>query len=232
MSNKLQVVRPAPINKLMIIGAIHINKKGIRALIILCLSACLPVQASNAFVYEEQDGTVWLTNFHPKTLHKNKYTYRGTYGWSATTQACHKLTLAEQRQRERPYERVIDIYANQYGISPWLIKSIIWTESCFDSNAVSRVGAEGLMQLMPGTAKELGVKNSFDPIANIQSGVLYFSDLLKRFDQNVRFALAAYNAGPGAVSKYGGIPPYKETQKYVSKVLNKYRAYVKQAASR
>ena len=216
----------------MIIGAIHIKKTSVRALIILCLSACLPVQASNAFVYEEQDGTVWLTNFHPKTLYKNKYTYRGTYGRSATKQSCRKLTLAEQRQRERPYERVIDIYANQYGISPWLIKSIIWTESCFDSNAVSRVGAEGLMQLMPGTAKELGVKNSFDPIANIQSGVLYFSDLLKQFDQNVRFALAAYNAGPGAVSKYGGIPPYKETQKYVSKVLKKYRGYVKQAASR
>ena len=190
----------------------------------------LPADASNAYVYEEQDGTVWLTNFHPAALSKKKYKYIGTYGWSASNQSCYRLTSAQRRQREKPYERIINLSASEYGISPWLIKSIIWAESCFDSNAVSRVGAEGLMQLMPDTAKALGVKNSFDPIANIRSGVFYFSDLLKQFDQNVRFALAAYNAGPTTVSKYGGIPPYKETQQYVKKVLKKYRGYVKQAA--
>lgn len=215
----------------MVFKTTQVKKITLRALIILCTVVALPVVASDAFIYEEQDGTVWLTNLHPKALNKKKYTYVGTYSRSVNNQSCYRLTSTQQRQREKPYERIIDLYANQYGISPWLIKSIIWAESCFDSNAVSRVGAEGLMQLMPGTAKALGVKNSFDPIANIQSGVFYFSDLLKRFDQNVKFALAAYNAGPTTVSKYGGIPPYKETQQYVSKVLKKYRGYVKQAAS-
>ncbi len=107
---------------------------------------------------------------------------------------------------------------NKYGISPAVIKSVIQAESGFRQSAVSRAGALGLMQLMPGTARGLGV-NPMDPVQNIDGGVRYLRQQLDRF-RSLDQALAAYNAGPGAVIKYGGIPPYTETQNYVQKVMN------------
>jgi soluble lytic murein transglycosylase-like protein len=98
-------------------------------------------------------------------------------------------------------------------------------ESCFDSRAVSRVGAQGLMQLMPYTAQKLGVSNSFDPDENIRGGVQYLGNLIKRFNNNVEFALAGYNAGPLNVEKYKGVPPFKETQSYLKRVMTHYRRY-------
>lgn len=106
-----------------------------------------------------------------------------------------------------------------------LIKAIIAVESCFDTHAVSRVGAQGLMQLMPATAAELGVRNAFSATQNIQGGVRYFRNMLDRFEHNIELALAAYNAGPRAVERYGGIPPYAETQTYVQRVLMHYSRY-------
>ena len=105
------------------------------------------------------------------------------------------------------------------------MKAIIANESGFNANATSGVGAAGLMQLMPGTAADLGVADSYDPAQNVSGGTRYIRGLLDRFKGDLPKAIAAYNAGPGAVEKYGGIPPYPETQNYVQNVLASYDKY-------
>lgn len=122
------------------------------------------------------------------------------------------------------YGHIIQQAAKKFDLPDRLISSVIQHESNFDSNAVSHAGAQGLMQLMPGTAKFLGVKNSFDPEQNITGGARYLRQMLNQFNGNIEHALAAYNAGPGNVKKFGGIPPFKETQNYVSKVLNTFNS--------
>ncbi|MHC8517516.1 lytic transglycosylase domain-containing protein [Sporosarcina sp. ITBMC105] len=122
---------------------------------------------------------------------------------------------------DNQFTHVIRQAADAYNLPEQLISSVIRQESNFNPDAISHAGATGLMQLMPGTAKYLGVKNSFDPEQNIMGGAKYLRQMLNQFG-DVELALAAYNAGPGNVKKYGGIPPFKETQRYVATVLNYY----------
>jgi soluble lytic murein transglycosylase-like protein len=116
-------------------------------------------------------------------------------------------------------DKVIDSTAQKYGVDPTLIQQIVKAESGFDSNATSQAGAMGLMQLMPSTAASYGVQNAYDATQNLDGGTHFLKDLLDRFQGNVPLTLAAYNAGPGAVDKYQGVPPYKETQAYVQKIM-------------
>jgi soluble lytic murein transglycosylase-like protein len=131
------------------------------------------------------------------------------------------LTVAPKNETsvETQIDEAIKSAAAQFDLDPDLIRAIIKQESNFDPNDVSKTGAMGLMQLMPETAKLMGVENPLDIKENIRGGAKYIKELLNAFDGDVALALAAYNAGPGAVRKHGGVPPYKETQDYVPKVL-------------
>ena len=156
------------------------------------------------------------------------------------TQEITELPSFEEVLREKPVEplkfklaeplkttkgeilNIVDNVAERLGVNKKLVTSIITQESGFNPNAVSSAGAKGLMQLMPQTAKEMGVLNPFSPQQNIEGGVRYLKKMLDKYNGNVILALAAYNAGPANVDKYGGVPPFKETQNYVKSVLSHY----------
>lgn len=138
--------------------------------------------------------------------------------------------LKPYHKRIKPYESFIADTAKKYNVEPELVKAVVYAESSGNPKARSSVGAGGLMQLMPGTARMLGVANRFDPEQNIEGGVKYIRKMLDRFGDEEQ-ALAAYNAGPGNVRKYGGVPPFRETQKYIKKVRD-YRDRMKKEVKR
>ncbi|PKN19146.1 MAG: lytic transglycosylase [Deltaproteobacteria bacterium HGW-Deltaproteobacteria-6] len=131
-----------------------------------------------------------------------------------------------------PLQELVNRTAGKYGIDSDLVYAVIKTESNFNAKAVSRKGAKGLMQLMPGTAASLGVMDCFHPGDNIDGGIRYLSYLINLYAGDLSLALAAYNAGEGAVAKYGGIPPYAETKSYVRLVLANYERYRRKTAGR
>jgi len=130
------------------------------------------------------------------------------------------------RQREAQYSQLIDQAAERESVQPALLRAVIAVESSFNARAVSRAGAQGLMQLHPATARRYGVGDPFDAVQNLSGGAHYLRDLLKRYHNNLELVLAAYNAGEEAVDRHGGrIPPYRETREYVPAVLKWYRQF-------
>ena len=139
-----------------------------------------------------------------------------------------RTTAARAGGREGEYRGIIREYAEKYGVDVALVKAMIHAESAFNPDAVSPKGARGLMQLLPLTARRHGVSNLHDPRQNIRAGVGHLRWLLDQFNDDVTLAIAAYNAGPGNVARYGGLPPYPETRTYVAKVLRLRREYLRQ----
>lgn len=135
------------------------------------------------------------------------------------------LNSSGERASKGEINELIDTYSSKNGLDADFVRAVVKQESGFNPNAKSKCGAMGLMQLMPSTAKGLGVTNALDAEQNIYGGTKYLKGLLDRFGNNKELALAAYNAGPNAVKKYGGIPPYAETQRYVKNIISMYDRY-------
>ena len=168
-----------------------------------------------------QDGVRHYTSKRPANLAKATAVRTIKYSFMETCFACAAkpgVNFGKIRLNLDAYRDEITVAAATYGVDEAIVRAIIHAESAFNPNALSRVGAQGLMQLMPATAKRFGVSNAFDPAQNIRGGVQYLSWLLKRFNGDLTLAAAGYNAGEGAVDKYKGVPPYSETRRYVERV--------------
>ncbi|MGE0703312.1 MAG: lytic transglycosylase domain-containing protein [Vicinamibacterales bacterium] len=185
----------------------------------LAVAACLALYAVPAsaqiYTYRDAEGRLVLSNV--PQARPGQPMMIGLY---PVAEAGPTRTTSEtSADRGTPYEGLIQHHAQLNGIRADLVRAVIQVESGFNHTAVSPKGAMGLMQLMPGTAAQLGVGNPFNPAENVRAGVTYLRQLLDRYDNDETLALAAYNAGPGAVDRYGEtVPPYRETQNYVVKV--------------
>ena len=183
-------------------------------LVLLCsLCSVSKASAEGAYRLVDDEGVIHMTNA-PNDPH-----YRPISGFSAT--ASGWLRFPPGMSLSSAFSQEIRETAVRYGVDPSLVEAVIRIESAFNPWAISPKGALGLMQLMPRTASALGVRDAFNPRQNIEGGVRHLRYLLDRYPGNVPLALAAYNAGEGAVDSYGGIPPYLETQQYVQKVLDR-----------
>ena len=186
-----------------------------------------PPLSADIYKYIDKHGRVTLTD--TPTSNNFKRLVKTWKGWE---EAKSSIALKDFKKNQKLYTTTINHYAEQYGLPKSLLHAVVSTESAYDPNAMSRAGAVGLMQLMPGTAKRYGVDNRRNASENLKGGTQYLRDLLKMFDNNLQLALAAYNAGEGAVKEYGNkIPPYKETRQYIEKVLKYYKEYRASMAS-
>lgn len=200
-----------------------INVVFLAAAAVLMLSGAA---SADFYRYVDEEGVVHITNVPTTTRYKWMMSERKTKAGNSTVSSSYKKTTYSTKiPTNTKYEDIIYNAAERYGIDPKLVKAIVKAESDFDSSAVSVAGARGLMQLMPETARIMGVRDIHDPEENVEGGIRYLSKLLKMFDWKIPLAVAAYNAGENAVLKYGTIPPYSETQTYVKRVLYYYGKY-------
>ena len=193
-------------------------------------AACLLVPSvglADIYKYVDQYGRVYLTD---KPSHSGfKQLVKTWKGWSESAAA--RIDFSQLAANRRRFGGNIEAAARDHQLPLALVHAVITAESAYDPNAVSRAGAVGLMQLMPATAERYGVRDRKDPVANIAGGTRYLRDLLGMFNNDVRLAVAAYNAGENAVLSYGRqVPPYAETQAYVKAVLQYYREYERKLA--
>ena len=190
----------------------------------LFVFACLLGSQSllaEVYKFTDKDGIVHYTNVRPA----NQKVVTFSFPCYASDSTCNQLDWEKIPLNRGAFNEEIEAAAEVFSVDGALIRAIIHAESAYQPDALSPKGAQGLMQLMPATQEELQVVDVFDPLSNIEGGTLYLSQLLEQFDQNVELAAAAYNAGPGAVLQYDGVPPYKETREYVRRVKILYRRY-------
>jgi len=191
------------------------GRRGVRALALVgtLLGLASSAQAGGAiYSFTDENGVIHFTGIRKDAR------YRLAEGLNLPRKA------KPRAPRDWRYDGLIGLTARQHRVQPALVKAVIAVESNFDATAVSKKGAQGLMQLMPATALRLGVEDPFQPTQNVRGGTIYLRSMLDRYGDMER-ALAAYNAGPSAVDRHGGVPPYPETQDYVARVLTYYRHY-------
>ncbi len=194
------------------------------AIAIVCLAAA-PRAVADIYAFTDQDGVTHYTNMPDDS----RYALLIKAPPEPHPEHAPLATAArgDWHERAAAYSGMIDRVARTAEVHPALVRAVIAVESAFDPKAVSRAGAQGLMQLLPSTAKRYGVGNPFDPEQNTRGGARYLSYLLKRYNNNLELVLAAYNAGEDAVDRYGrSIPPYRETREYVPAVLKLYKQFL------
>ena len=176
---------------------------------------------ADIYKYEDRTGRLYFTD---RPIKKSGYRLLWRSGTGGAGQTRSRIDTAASEQNRQRYTPLIERIARELKLKAALLHAVVKAESAYDPRALSRTGARGLMQLMPDTARRYGVYDSWDPKSNLSGGATYLRDLLVMFDQDLRLALAAYNAGENAVKKYGNqIPPYPETQTYVRRVLSYYQ---------
>jgi hypothetical protein len=191
----------------------------------LCTLLFTSVSHAEIFVIKRADGSVTFTNkplvggehavlFVPKPI-----------GYRSTKRIWDDAPRGMLKLNKKLYDELINTSSRAHSVDAALIKAIIHAESAFNPRAISRKGAQGLMQLMPPTAREVGVSDALEPKQNIRGGTIYIKRLLAKYRGNLSLAIAAYNAGPAAVDNFNGIPPFKETREYVKKVLALHKSY-------
>ncbi len=182
-------------------------------MVVCSLFLAVAIASADIYKYVDENGVVCFTDApygkKPQQVSSDKKTVK-------TAQPSAAVVFP------RDYSQYIQKAASKYDLEPELIRAVIKTESNGNHRAVSRKGAMGLMQLMPGTANDMNVSNPYNPEENIEGGTRYLKYLLERFKGNMTLALAAYNSGPGTVEKYGNVPPIDETRQYVKRIFNLY----------
>ena len=189
-------------------------------LLLVYLGLALSAHA-DIYKYVDKHGRVTLTDKPKSDQYK-----RLIKTWKGWEEQKNRIALQDFLKNQKKYTATINYYASHHQLPKALLHAVIAAESAYDPEAISRTGAVGLMQLMPGTARRYGVQNRRDPSDNINGGTRYLKDLLAMFDNNLPLALAAYNSGENTVKEYGNrIPPYNETRNYVKKVIEYYKKF-------
>lgn len=183
---------------------------------------------SGTYKHRAADGSVTFSDAPIRNGKVMRTSYKGTTRKPVVANPCYALNKAQLDAKGRKLDALFANASSATGVDASLLKAVARAESCFDPSAVSRAGAQGLMQLMPPTARELGVSNSFDATQNLSGGARYLAAMLSRYGNDLDLALAAYNAGPGNVDRYDGVPPFKETENYIASVKAFRKRYAEQ----
>jgi len=190
--------------------------------VLLCMVMCVfssPVLGKGIYYTVKENGSLCITDMPTSSRYK-PYKFERSVNYIRNA----LVGFRKAHKNKDEVNSIVTGYCTRYNVNKSLVMAVIDVESGFNSNAVSPAGAQGLMQIMPATGKDLQLAAPFDPDSNIDAGVRYLRFLLDKFS-DTKLAVAAYNAGPNAVEKYGGVPPYPETRDYVQKVLNRIQYY-------